>query len=354
MKRSLEPKWQPSVKAAACARSARFCHNPGPVSPSLAPVSAPLLPARLLVVGLGAIGMKYAARLQAIVPERLQVLADARRIAGFRADPPQVNGQRQDFRFVEPGRADGPVDLVLVAVKAAQLCQAIADLDGFVGPDTRVMSLLNGLDSEDILAAAFGHPERVLYANVYMDAVRQGHAVYYRDIGRIVFGERDNRVPSPAVRAIAALFDQAGIPCEVPADMLHAHWAKFMLNVGINQTSAVLRAPYGVFQREPHARALMLAAAREVVALSQAAGTGLDEADVERLLTTVDRLAPQAKTSMLQDIEAGRETEVDLFAGTVIALGRRHGVPTPVNQTLFDLIKALQAQHRPADIQERR
>ncbi|WP_223871879.1 ketopantoate reductase C-terminal domain-containing protein [Candidatus Dactylopiibacterium carminicum] len=128
--------------------------------------------------------------------------------------------------------------------------------------------------------------------------------------------------------------------------MLRAHWAKFMLNVGVNQTSAVLRAPFSTFHHDAHARAVTLTAMREVVALSQTAGIGLTQEDLDRAMRIIDALAPGAKTSMLQDIEAGRETEVDIFGGAVIALGQRYGVPTPVNQTLFDLIKVMEASNR--------
>lgn len=296
---------------------------------------------RLHFIGLGAIGLKYAARLHDLDPARVRIIADARRRAAFRANPPSVNGKAYDFTFVSPGEGSEPADLLFVAVKARQLPQALAALRGFVGPHTCVMSLMNGIGSEEMLGQALGG-EHVLYANVYMDAVRQGHAVTYHNIGKIVFGEQDNTRRSARVQAIADLFEQAGIPHEVPTNMLRAHWAKFMLNAGINQASAVLRAPYGWFQHNAHARALMVAAMQEVVTLSLSAGINLGQEDLDRALAIIDTLAPDAKTSMLQDVEAGRETEVDIFAGAVIELGRRHGVPTPVNQTLFDMIKAME------------
>jgi len=297
---------------------------------------------RIHFIGLGAIGLKYAARLHDLDPSRVRVIADAGRIAAFLANPPSVNGKAYDFSFVSPGDGSECADLLFVAVKAGQLPQALDDLRGFVGPHTSVISLMNGITSEEAIGQAIG-AEHVLYANVYMDAVREGHAVTYHNIGKIVFGERDNNLRSARVQAIADLFDQAGIPHDIPADMLRAHWIKFMLNVGINQASAVLRAPYGWFQRNVHARALMIAAMREVVELSQPADVGLTLEDIDRALAIIDTLAPDAKTSMLQDVEARRETEVDIFGGAVIELGRRFSVPTPVNQTLFDMIKALEA-----------
>jgi 2-dehydropantoate 2-reductase len=296
---------------------------------------------RAYFIGLGAIGLKYAARIHDADPSLVRIIADDARIAQFRATPPSVNGKPYEFDFARPDAAgDEPADVIFVAVKWRHLTQALADIRGFVGPQTSIISLMNGIASEEVIAREYGR-ERVVYANVYMDAVRSGNAVTWRDIGRIVFGEEDNTVVSARVKAIEALFEKAHIPSSVPADMLRAHWAKFMLNVGINQASAVLRAPYGTFQANRHARELMLSAAQEVVEISQCAGIGLDQTDIDRFLAIIDSLDPAGKTSMLQDIEGHRETEVDIFAGTVVDLGERYGVPTPVNRTLLTIIRAM-------------
>jgi len=299
---------------------------------------------RVHFIGLGAIGLKYAARIHDVDPALVRVIASPARIARLQATPPTVNGSPYHFEYLRPDEpaADGPADLIFVAVKWRHLSEALDDMRGFVGDNTAIISLMNGIASEEVIAREFGR-ERVIYANVYMDAVRSGHAVTYRDIGRIVFGEENNTVVSPRVQAIEALFAKAHIPSTVPADMLRAHWAKFMLNVGINQASAVLRAPYGTFRTNPHARELMVAAAREVLEISRRAGVGLDESDVERFLAIIDSVDPAGKTSMLQDVEGHRETEVDIFAGTVVDLGERYGVPTPVNRTLLTIIRAIDA-----------
>ncbi|RQH06073.1 ketopantoate reductase family protein [Paraburkholderia dinghuensis] len=300
---------------------------------------------RVHFIGLGAIGLKYAARIHDADPSLVRVIADDARIAQFRATPPTVNGKPYDFEFVRPDLPGEPADVIFVAVKWRHLERALADMRGFVGKRTSIISLMNGIASEEVIAREFGR-ERVIYANVYMDAVRSGNAVTWRDIGRIVFGEENNAVVSARVKSIETLFDKAHIPSNVPADMLGAHWAKFMLNVGINQASAVLRAPYGTFQTNRYARELMVSAAQEVVEISQHAGVGLDQSDIDRFLAIIDSLDPAGKTSMLQDVEGNRETEVDIFAGTVVDLGERYDVPTPVNRTLLTIIRAIDADDR--------
>jgi len=232
-------------------------------------------------------------------------------------------------------------------VKSHHLKRAIADMAGYVGPSTLVLSLLNGITSEDELSAAFGR-EKLPYAMILgIDAVRVGNETSFSSSGKIHFGDARNTKGawSERVSRIASLFARCGIDYVVPEDMLRSLWYKFMINVGINQASAVLRSTYGAFQRLPEAKAVMEASMREVIALSSALGTGLEESDIAAWKETLAGLSPEAKTSMLQDVEAGRKTEVEAFAGTVIALGEKAGVATPVNHLLFNMIRTIEQSY---------
>jgi 2-dehydropantoate 2-reductase len=144
------------------------------------------------------------------------------------------------------------------------------------------------------------------------------------------------------VKALQGFFDKAGIVSEIPRDMIRTLWWKFMINVGINQASAVLNAPYGVFQSFPEARELMESAMGEVIVLAGALKISLSIKDIEGWQAFLSSLAPTGKTSMLQDVEAGRKTEVDVFAGKVISLGKACHTPTPVNQTLYRILKVME------------
>lgn len=122
-----------------------------------------------------------------------------------------------------------------------------------------------------------------------------------------------------------------------------------MLNVGLNQISALTGATYGDFTRLPEVMELAKSAMREVVHLAQATGVELSYEDMEAIPPIVATLLPEGKTSMLQDIEAGRRTELESFAGAVLELGRQYGVDTPFNQMLYRLIRAKEqvAQGKP-------
>jgi 2-dehydropantoate 2-reductase len=297
------------------------------------------------IVGLGAMGSMYAAKLQDINPSLVKVIASAERIKNYQNSGIKVNGKLYEFNYVQPSdhsQPPPPADLIIVAVKSPQLASAINDLSGFVHDDTIVISLLNGISSEEQIGEKIGMKHLLFAYGVGMDAVREGNMVTYSNPGRIVFGEKEDSTDSQRVQAVKELFDKAAIPNHIPTDMYKALWFKFMMNTGINQASAVLKAPYGQFQQNKEARKLMLMAAEEVIALSHKMGIFLGQEDIDEFTRIVDGLGPEGKTSMLQDIEAGRKSEVELFAGTVIELGQKYQVPTPVNETLYTIIKALE------------
>ncbi|HZK25704.1 MAG TPA: ketopantoate reductase family protein [Oscillospiraceae bacterium] len=290
------------------------------------------------LIGLGGIGCAYASRIMDTEPRLLQVVAAAKRAARWQQGL-QINGRHYQFTLTSPHGPAEPLDLILVAVKHYQLPQAILDLQRFVGPETIILSLLNGISSEETLAASFGW-EHVLYGLcLSVDAVREGNKIEFSRAGKVYFGESRNEHYSPRVEAVQRFFRRCQIPHEVPLDMRRQQWWKFMINVGLNQLSGVLRAPYGVFQQLPEAAALMQAAMAEVVTLAQALGIDLSSTEIEDFMQQFQTWPAAGKTSLLQDVEAGRKTEVEMFAGEVCRLGRQANVATPINQMLLFLIQ---------------
>ncbi|HAM44318.1 MAG TPA: 2-dehydropantoate 2-reductase [Propionibacteriaceae bacterium] len=296
---------------------------------------------RVRLVGLGAIGAAYGSRMAAGAAD-FAVIAEADRAQRYREQPTWVNGVEQRFPLVLPQAAE-PVELIVVAVKAAALRDAIELMHGWVGEGTVILSLLNGIDSEQILAEAFPEAFVPLALSVGIDAVREGRHIRYNSLGRIVFGAAGtpDEAQATSLTAVSKLFARVGIDDDLRTDMVHQLWWKFLINVGVNQVSAVLGAPYGAFQTEgAPARAAMLAAQAEVVAVAQAEGVMLTQADVESWLEVLSALGPDKFTSMAQDTLTGRDTEVDIFSGRVCELGRAHGIATPVNELLGQLLRA--------------
>jgi 2-dehydropantoate 2-reductase len=300
-----------------------------------------LLIKNIYLVGLGALGGLIASKLHDAFPEAVKIIADMKRQQAIQREGLSVNGKAISFQFITPGEGHGEANLIIVAVKNAQLAQAIQDIKSFIGESTIVISLLNGISSEETIGNAIGD-QHILYAyGIGMDAVRDSSGIRYTNPGKIVFGEKENQELSERVLFIKGLFDKAQIPYNIPVDMYRALWTKFMMNTGINQVSAILRAPYGEFIVPGEARDLMLAAAREVMTLAAHYGVHLNQADIDEFLKIVATLNPAGKTSMLQDVEAGRETEVELFAGTVLQMAKKYDLQTPVNEGLYQQIRSI-------------
>jgi 2-dehydropantoate 2-reductase len=203
---------------------------------------------------------------------------------------------------------------------------------------------MNGLDSEEIIGAVYGMEKMLYCVSVGIDALREGDNVVYTKLGKLHFGHPDNSIISDQVRRVQIAFDRAGIPYEIPVDMMRTMWWKFMLNVGLNQASAVMRAPFGIFQTSTEAWTVVAMLMREVIAVAKSAGVNLNEDDIDTAYKIICTLSPEGKTSMLQDTEANRKTEVDIFAGKVAELGRKYGMPTPVNEMMLNMIRTLE-QH---------
>lgn len=313
----------------------------------------------VLIVGSGAIGSAIASIITEKLPGCISILADGERFERYSRDGFIVNGKTYYFPVVTPISTHRQFDLVVVAVKNHHLPEAMQQMKALVGPNTTILSLMNGISSEEQLGAQFGAgpgaPEGVRlppYAMILgIDAVRIGNETRFISPGKIFFGEALNNKSalSPRVQRIATFFNKVGIPYEVPENMIRSLWYKFMINVGVNQASAILRAPYRLFQTNPEAKAVMETLQREVIALSQVMGINLNEQDLANWEKTLAGLHPDNLTSMCQDVLANRKTEIEMFAGTVVQLGKQHGVATPANEVVFNLIKALETSYLPAN-----
>ena len=270
----------------------------------------------------------------------------------------RVNGEHRSFPVVDPSvrrpadpaatsgiRPPMPVNLLIVAVKADQLAASIELVAALMADHTTILSVLNGLDSEEALAARYEREQVILSMAAGMETARVDGEVRFRRVGRFSVGV-DPRLPRDAqtrqrqrLDALTAVFDQAGLAWQEPADIRHAMWWKFMVNVGVNLASAVTRAPYGAFKVDGPARSLSRALMHEVIAVARPEGITLGDDDLDQWDAVLAGQPDDGWTSTLQDVAAGRPTEVEMFAGRVVALGERHGIPTPFNQAVLWILR---------------
>jgi 2-dehydropantoate 2-reductase len=311
----------------------------------------------LLIAGAGAIGLTVAHRVYQSDPRCIRMLAPGNRAERYHGGF-VVNGERLDIALAT-GASPTKADLVIVATKYHHLPQVIVDLAPFVGPETIILSLLNGITSEDILAAAFGRPPIPLGMILGVDSQNVGvAAASYDHFGVIHFGPSTDLAPeggAPAVaerdRLLRDFFDRHRVPYVYhEGDMLRALWYKFMINVGANQVTALLRLNYGRIKRGsptdiPEARELVRQAMLEVIAVANAQGIDLGENDLGNWETTLSSLDDRGYTSMCQDVLAGRKTEVEMFARALGELGKQQGIPTPVNDLLYLALRSAEQNY---------
>lgn len=235
--------------------------------------------------------------------------------------------------------------MILIGVKGYALEQAIQDIRNQVGEHTLILSLLNGVDSEEKLEAVYGE-EHVLYAFMRMSIVmKDGKADFDPYWGKIHFGEKINQEYSERVLRVKEVFDCADIPYEIEEDMRKGIWFKYMCNIGENLTCALLGIPFGVYRNNEDANWLRRNAMREVAAIAQRKGIDIGEKEIALQEETVKTIPYENKLSTLQDLEAGKRTEIEMFAGTVIRMGRELGVPTPINEVLYHGIRVLEEKN---------
>ena len=292
------------------------------------------------IVGMGALGVMYGDFLTAkLGKEHVEFVADKARIDRFQQEGMFCNGHACDFAFADETETGRSADLLIFAVKATGLQAAIHTVRNKVSKNTIILSLLNGITSEEIIGKAYGM-DPILHCIVQgMDTIKEENQVTYAHFGQIYLGIHDeNDVKKRNLQAVRDLFDRIDMPYAVEDDILRRMWCKLMLNDGVNQAVMIYEGTYETIQQPGIARDIMQAAMKEVMLVAQKENIPITQADFDEYVALVDTLNPAGMPSMRQDGLAHRKSEVELFAGTVLALAEKHGIDVPVNRKIYKTI----------------
>jgi 2-dehydropantoate 2-reductase len=301
---------------------------------------------KVAIIGPGALGCLLAAKFKSagediwLVDYRPERIALLNRQGIFLKTP---NGTEIEVKVpVGDARGVGQVDLAILTVKAHQTRAAVQSLPPLLGSGGFALTLQNGLGNLEEMAKVLG-PERLLGGASILGATKLGEGeVLLAGLGPTYVGPPPgSRVPPDKVEAVAALFRQGGLPCEVRGDIEAVLWEKLLVNVGINPLTAILQITNGDLPNRPSAWELAVAAAAEAQAVAQAGGISLDVDPGNRLQEVCTATAAN-RSSMLQDILAGRRTEIEALNAQVAVRGASRGIPTPVNSVLTQIIRALE------------
>lgn len=293
----------------------------------------------VLICGLGAIGTIYADKIQKFSPENLKILVDKERFERYSKSPVIFNGNELHLNYILPSANDFKADLIIIATKYDGLNDAIKNIKNFVSNNTIIISLLNGISSEKEIANIYGAEKLVYSYFIGHSAVRVNRYVTQDGVNKIVFGNYQDK---NNVMSLKEYFDKVGINYEIPDDIIHSMWLKFMLNVSTNQPSAIWKYTFGEMINNDKCINFIINVMKEVQCIAKAEGVKNSENMLDEALIFFKKMSPEGKTSMLQDVEAGRKTEVDMFAGEIIKLGEKHNISTPYNKALYELIKAIE------------
>lgn len=273
---------------------------------------------------------------------QLGVVAEGSRAERLRQNGCTINGQVYHPQVWTPQQAHG-VDLLIVALKYGALPGALDSIRTIVSERTVVMSLMNGVDSEELIAAQIG-AAHVLPALIKVASHRTEDGVRFdpeTTIG-IIYGELTAPFDSDRVQAVRALFADTGIHFRVTEHIREEIWSKFRLNVCNNLPQAILGAGVGCYRDSVHMKAISDGLCRELEAIAIARGIDLRIADA---VSHGCAVPATARYSTLQDLDAGRHTEIDMFSGALMRMGKELGIPTPYNEYTYHMIKAMEEKN---------
>ena len=291
------------------------------------------------MIGAGAIGGVYSYSLHKLFGENFRVIANGERKERLEKEGLYLNGEHFSPKVVSSDE-DIKFDLIIVGVKNYQLQSAIEDMRNLVGENTIILTLLNGISAREVLKEEF-KDNHVLYGlAIKIDAVKVGNKITQNSKAIIQFGDKYNKTMSEEVLAVKNLLNDAKINNQVFEDMIKTVWTKWMLNIGLNQVSAISGATYRVIKNTPELLTLVNKSMTEVMEVSKAYNINLGDENWASVQDVIDSLDGDGKTSLLQDVENKRKTEVEYFSGTLIKIAKEHNVEVPVNEVLYNFIKA--------------
>ena len=303
---------------------------------------------RFAIIGAGGVGGYVGGRL-AQAGEAVTFVARGPHLAAMQQSGLHVTSTLGDF-VVHPVQATGdpttvgPVDVVVVAVKADQVPDAAALISPLLGPETAVLPLENGIDAAAQLAAVVGRPHVLNgVARILSEIAAPGHIVQLGAVTSFQFGELDN-VRTTRVERLQAAFQRAGMQAEIVPDVAVASWIKFVFIASISGVGAVTRATVGELRAIPDVRALLHHAVQEALAVGIATGVALDASVADQTMQLIDHMPAESTASMQRDILAGRPSELETQNGTIVRLGLQYGVPTPIHSFLYAAL--LPQEHR--------
>jgi 2-dehydropantoate 2-reductase len=297
---------------------------------------------RIAILGSGGVGGYFGGRLAETGADVTFIARGAHLAAlrerGLRIDSPQRDHQVARVQATDDPATIGPVDIVFFTVKLYDTEEATRMLPPLIGPNTLVIPFQNGVDSVDVLTRAVGR-DHVAGGTAYVAAViAEPGLIRHTAMGSLIFGPLDGG-GSPLLDRLVEACRLAGFGVTLSDHIMVDIWAKFARLTVLSGMTALTRCPIGPLREDPDLLAMMRAALLESIAVARAKGVPLPKKAFEDMDAAMDTLPPNAKSSMLEDLERGRRLELPWLSGTVVRVGQEVGVDTPVHRFITTALK---------------
>ena len=297
---------------------------------------------RVAVLGAGAVGAYYGSRLAGGGAD-VSLIARGRHLVALRGDGLRVVEPVRTSRHRLPATGDpadvGPVDVVLFCVKSFDTDAAARRMDPLLGAGTAVLSLQNGIDNEDRIAAIIG-PDHVIGGAAYiLGSIREPGVIDAAGPRRIVIGELRPGPPSARILEIVKVGNRGGLRVDAVEDVRVAKWEKYTLLVAFSAMTAAIRLPIGAIREASAAAAMLRAIMSEVWSVGRAIGVPLADDLVDRQMELLLSQADEATTSLYHDLVTGHRMELEALQGATIRLGRETGVATPSTEAAYAILQ---------------
>ncbi|MCX5696047.1 MAG: 2-dehydropantoate 2-reductase [Candidatus Omnitrophica bacterium] len=304
---------------------------------------------KIVIVGPGAMGCLLAAFLSKIKEEVWILDYNKERAEKINKSGINLTGLSGEWTSKPKASSDikdiGTADLLIICVKSYDTKAAITHSKALIGQNTSVLTLQNGIGNIEIISEAIG-PERIIggvtnLGATLLDVGKTKHA----GKGETVIGRVDGKI-TVEMRSIREIFNRAGLEMRISKDIKSLLWSKLIINVGINALTAITRLKNGRLTEFEGPRKIMREAVTEAVRIAKRKKIKLIYDDPLAKVEAVCEATAENISSMLQDIERKKRTEIDFINGVIVRLGQELGIPVPVNTILMDLVKTIEASHK--------
>lgn len=295
---------------------------------------------KVALLGAGAVGAYFIWGMAEKMGDNFCVVAKGERKERLEKNGIIINGKQYSLNVKEPQELKN-VDLLLISSKQDALYDMLDDIKCMVGENTTVISLLNGVTSEEIIGNAIGM-EHMLYSVMRIASVRSGNEITFNpDVTAGVFaGEKGIKEPTERLLAVEEVFKDTGVRCTLMEDIEADMWMKYAGNISQNLPQAILGVGYGAYSDSEHVNYIAASLWKEVAQVANAKGVSLPE-EIQLFVGP----KPVARFSTLQDIDAKRHTEIDIFAGEMMRMGKELGIAVPYCEYTYHLIKSLEEKN---------